>query len=57
MIEMIDRTTGSLDDGNGSPKLLVSQSKVALIFGAADTGKSTMVDIGEHLPQMCGVDD
>lgn len=42
----LDKTPGALDDElkKQALKLLFSQSRVALIYGAAGTGKSTMVD-------------
>lgn len=46
----LDETTRSIDDPakKNALKLLFSQSRVALIYGAAGTGKSTMVDHIAH---------
>lgn len=46
----LDKSPRRIDDDNksGALTLLFSQSKVALIYGAAGTGKSTMVD---HIAQ------
>lgn len=46
----LDEAPRGIDDDtkNGALKLLFSQSKVALIYGAAGTGKSTMVDHIAH---------